>query len=102
MRILHSDPFESAPGAWRYGRPVDLAAVPLLAPDEGWEFSALAGERSDGEAALAAVAAHTNRVRAARAAGPGAIAVKSRTNLLVPTPVLPTPPQLHRDLSKIA
>jgi 2-keto-4-pentenoate hydratase/2-oxohepta-3-ene-1,7-dioic acid hydratase in catechol pathway len=31
-RILHSDPFETLPGGWRYGRPVDLAGASLLAP----------------------------------------------------------------------
>ena len=31
-RMLHSDPFETLPSAWRFGRPVDLAAAPLLAP----------------------------------------------------------------------
>lgn len=32
VRILHSDPFDTPPSAWEHGRPVDLAATPLLAP----------------------------------------------------------------------
>lgn len=32
VRMLHSDPFETPVSAWRFGRPVDLGAVPLLAP----------------------------------------------------------------------
>lgn len=32
VRILHSDPLETPPSDWQYGRPVDLEAVPLLAP----------------------------------------------------------------------
>ncbi len=31
-RILHSDPYETLPGGWRFGRPVDLGAASLLAP----------------------------------------------------------------------
>lgn len=31
-RLLYSDPYEDPPGAWRFGRPVDLASLPLLAP----------------------------------------------------------------------
>ena len=32
VRILHGDPFEGDPGSWRLGRPVDVAASPLLPP----------------------------------------------------------------------
>ncbi len=32
VRMLHSDPFEEPPSAWRLGRPVDLGTAPLLAP----------------------------------------------------------------------
>lgn len=31
-RLLFSDPFEESPGAWRFGRRVDLASAPLMAP----------------------------------------------------------------------
>ena len=31
-RVLHSDPFETLPGGWELGRPIDLAAAAPMAP----------------------------------------------------------------------
>ena len=32
LRVLYSDPFETRPGGWRYGRSIDAAIAALLAP----------------------------------------------------------------------